>query len=76
MEAPKTGECYCGCGKPTKRYFADEGGHDLRAAAMLHFVKYGTSDMAEILREEDYGPDGRNLTEIAEAAGWKRKGSR
>jgi hypothetical protein len=74
MNAPKVGSCYCGCGRPTRGHFADEGGHDAKAASMLHFVKYGTTNMADILREEDFGPDGRNLTEVAKAAGWKRKG--
>jgi len=72
MRAPKTGECYCGCGKPTKSYFAEEGGHDLKAAAMLHFIKYGTTNMAAILHEEGFGPEGENLTEKAKARGYQR----
>jgi hypothetical protein len=69
--APKFGICYCGCGDATKSHFSSDGGHDLRAASMLRFIKYGTSDIAEILRQEGYGPDGRNLTEAAREAGWQ-----
>jgi hypothetical protein len=70
MTAPKTGECYCGCGTPTEGHF--EGGHDLKATAMLHFVKYGTTSMAAILREEGFGPEGENLVEKAKARGYQR----
>jgi hypothetical protein len=73
MTAPKFDECYCGCPEPTKGHFATEGGHDSRAASMLHFLKWGTTDMATILREEGFAPDMRNLTEEAERAGWKKK---
>lgn len=68
--APKLGTCYCGCNDSTKGHFSEERGHDLRAAAMLRFVKYGTTSIAEILRAEGFGPDGRNLKEAAEDAGW------
>jgi hypothetical protein len=73
MSAPKVDKCYCGCDKPTKGYFASEGGHDAKAASMLHFVTWGTSDVAAILHDLGYGPDGENLEAKASAAGWKSK---
>jgi hypothetical protein len=71
--APKTGLCYCGCRLPTGGYFATNEGHDGQAASMLHFLKWGTTNIAEILREEGFGPgpENRNLRAEATAAGWK-----
>jgi hypothetical protein len=68
--APKFGTCYCGCGDDTNGHFSKEGGHDAPATAMLRFIKYRTTDIAEILRREGFGPDGLNLTEVAQEAGW------
>lgn len=73
---PKTGICYCGCGLSTDRYFATGKGHDGQAASMLHFLKWGTTDIAEILRAEGYGPEpgDKKLRDEATAAGWKSRG--
>jgi hypothetical protein len=75
ISAPKVGTCYCGCGKTTGGYFATGEGHDGQAASMLHLLKWGTTNIAEILLSEGYGPgpDDRNLRAEAEAAGWKPK---
>jgi hypothetical protein len=66
---PKTGECYCGCGTSTDRHFA--AGHDLVAASMLHFLLFGTTNMAETLVSEEYGPGAKNLRDEAMAKGWQ-----
>ncbi len=59
----------CGCGRDTGSYFYT--GHDGRAASMLHFLKWGTTDVAAILAKEDFGPTGtKNLEEVAIAQGW------
>ena len=68
MNAPKAGVCYCGCGQATDRHFVT--GHDLAAVSMLHFLKWDTTDMAAILREEGYGPHGEYLRQAAELSGW------
>jgi hypothetical protein len=68
-DAPKTGKCYCGCDRDTDRHFYR--GHDLAAASMFHLLKFGTTDVAEILRDAGYGPFGDSLREAAEAEGWK-----
>jgi hypothetical protein len=43
---------------------------------MLHFLKWGTTDIAEILRAEGYGPEpgDKKLRDEATAAGWKSRG--
>jgi hypothetical protein len=71
MTAPKVGTCYCGCGKATSRHFVEGEGHDGQALSMLNFLKHGTTNVAAVLLAEGYGPDGTNLREAAEAAGWK-----
>ena len=71
MSAPKVGTCYCGCGRSTKRHFAT--GHDGRAASMLHLITWGSTDVAAILHDLGYGPDGENLEAKAKAKGWKSK---
>jgi hypothetical protein len=76
MTAPKTGKCYCGCGKDTSRHFREGEGHDGQALSMLNFLKYGTTNVAEILQAEGFGPNNRNLRQEAEAAGWKSREGR
>lgn len=78
MNVPKLGSCYCGCGETTKGHFADSGGHDARAASMLHLLLWGTTNIAEILHEKGYGPgpDDKNLEAEARAVGWKPKNER
>jgi hypothetical protein len=63
-------------GEATDRYFATGKGHDGQAASMLHFLKWGTTDIAEILRAEGYGPEpgDKKLRDEATAAGWKSRG--
>jgi hypothetical protein len=76
INAPRTGTCYCGCGKQTKGHFAP--GHDARADSMLYHLlgdrKFVST--AELVLLADYGPGGRNLTEAAEAAGWTSRENR
>jgi hypothetical protein len=76
-EPEKVGTCYCGCGETTKGHFADSGGHDAKAASMLHFVTWGTTNMAAILRDFGYGPgpNDKNLEADARARAGSRRAS-
>ena len=59
---PKTGDCYCGCGKPanTDRHFRST--HDSTALSKFLHIHYGS--LAALLAEHGYGPDDDNLSEV------------
>jgi hypothetical protein len=65
-DPPMVGTCYCGCGEPTNRHFAQ--GHDGRALAWLHALEREPPIAAQLARA-GYGPGQRNLYEAAQAAG-------
>ena len=52
---PKIGMCYCGCGTPTKGYFAPT--HDRIAESYVMKAEYGS--IAAFLVAHGYGPNGR-----------------
>lgn len=60
-----TGECWCGCGQEAAIGAFFLSGHDKKAEAAVIRLKYGT--VAKFVREEGFGPGGRNAYEEAAA---------
>ena len=63
-----TGECWCGCGKPTSIGAFFLAGHDKVAESAVILVRYG--GVPGFLQHHGFGPGGLNARETLE--NWRK----